>query len=114
MRKTITYWTLLLCITMQGCVTEGDTYKAFNNDLESVSGKSISNTYIWHIGYLQNATPDSVMKLENGNEIWVFNLKVTYKICCGTDSAIVYVEVDKKTQKVIQASCRGTLCKRPI
>lgn len=106
---------LVICIALSGCATKGMAYDEFNKNLESLSGKPIQQAYLARVGYLRDAIPDSILKLENNNVIWVFNVSRTYKFPFNsTQKATIYIEVNTSKQIVVQASCRGDLCWRSI
>lgn len=74
-----------------GCVgTKSGAYKVFSEDLERLSGTSISSAYVHNIGYLSTLKPDRAIDAKGGNKILSYSVKPPRKNSC-----TVHVEVDR-------------------
>ena len=97
----------ILMSIMSGCiVTKTGAYRVFAEDLERLSGQSVSDAYVYNIGYIANLTPEGVKSLANGNEIKTYVVKPPRKQDC-----TVHIEIGKNNIIVV-ATSEGPECWR--
>lgn len=99
----------LLVALLAGCA-HGNLYEGFHSDLEQLAGAPLSDARISHIGPLLERTPDAVRPLVNGHEIWVYEI-ASEATLAKPHTATVFVQVNPKAKRVVQASCRGYFCR---
>lgn len=101
----------LMVALLAGCGAHGNLYEGFHSDLEKLAGTPLSDARLSHIGRLLEQTPDAVRPLVNGHEIWVYEIASKAPTMGELHTATVYVQVDPKAKRVVQASCRGYFCR---
>jgi hypothetical protein len=105
--KTITGF--FLSISLAACVgNKAGAYQVFAEDLQRLKGKQFSTSYVYLIGHLAQETPIEIKRLDNGNEIRVYKIIAPRKQDC-----TVFIEVDSKTERIVEASSKGPECWRP-
>lgn len=99
----------LLSITLAACVgTKAGAYRVFAQDLQRLKGTPFSTSYVFLVGYLAKEKPIEIKLLKNGNEIRMYNiLREGVQVCT------VLIEVDSKTEHIVDASSKGPECWRP-
>ncbi|MGY0216337.1 hypothetical protein ACWJJH_02990 [Endozoicomonadaceae bacterium StTr2] len=98
---------MMLAVLLSGCVgTKAGAYQVFAEDLERLSGKNFTDSYIYNIGYLDNLVPENIESLNNGNTIKAFSIKPPRKQQC-----TVYVEIDSDNI-IVDAISEGSGCWR--
>jgi len=99
----------VIFVLLTGCVgTKAGAYRVFAEDLERLKGKELSKSYVFLIGYLAKLDPKETKELTNGNEIRVYAVAEQRKQEC-----TIFIEVDPKTNFIIEASSKGPDCWRP-
>jgi len=76
---------------------------------QRLSGTPLSEARLSRIGPLLERTPDAIRPIVNGDETWVHEIASDASLA-KPQTATVYVQVDPKANRVVQASCRGYLC----
>jgi hypothetical protein len=101
--------TFLLSITLASCVgSKAGAYRVFAEDLQLLKGKPFNTSYVYLVGRLANEKPIETKLLSNGNEIRMYNIWENRKREC-----TVLIEVDPKTESIVDASSKGPECWRP-
>jgi hypothetical protein len=101
--------TAILSISLAACVgSKAGAYRVFAEDLQRLKGKPFSKSYVYLIGYLAQETPIDKKRLDNGNEIRMYKIIEAREQDC-----TVLIEVDPKTERIVDASSKGSECWRP-
>lgn len=100
---------VLLSISLSACVgSKAGAYRVFAEDLQRLKGTPFSKSYVYLVGYLAQETPIETRRLDNGNEIRMYKIIEARKQDC-----TVLIEVDPKTERIVDASSKGPECWRP-
>lgn len=99
----------LLSISVAACVgSKAGAYRVFAEDLQRLKGAPFNTSYVYLVGYLAQGTPIQTKRLDNGNEIRMYKIIEPRKQDC-----TVLIEVDPKTERIVDASSKGPECWRP-
>jgi len=90
------------------CRKFGWAYRVFGEDLKRLKGTPFSTSYVYLVGHLSKKVPIKIKTLKNGNEIRLYKMIEKRRQDC-----TVLIEVDPKTEIIVDASAKGTECWRP-
>jgi hypothetical protein len=94
-------------------------YTTFDEDLERLIGKSISEAYIFHLGYLRDIEPNDAQNLVSGNKIYTYKIEFKTRGFFFTEPnetwrCTVKLEVEPQSEIIKSASSIGEGCWRAV
>ena len=115
--KAFNFLIIFSVAALYGCATKAGAFKIYQQELEALEGKSFDGSYVWYVGYLGKVEPTEVKRLDNGNEIRIYEFTQNRLSLLTWNRTIetckVYVDLDVKTGLINSASSRGIGCYRP-
>ena len=110
---------LAASLLISGCSIMTIAYTTFDEDLERLLGKSVSEAYIFNLGYLRDIEPNDSQDLVSGNKIYTYKIEFKTRELFFTEPnemwhCTVKLEVDPQTEIIKSASSIGEGCWRPV
>lgn len=105
------YFIALTLVLVSGCVgTKMGAYQVFTEDLNSLTGKPLTQSSLHNLGRLSEAKPFETILLPNGNKRYEYRFQ--HNDNNGNESCRVFLELEGVDSIIVSASSGGLGCWR--